>query len=519
MPLPRWLTVPAWSFFGLIALAPIFYLAIVAWADGPTFSAWEAFPWRMLGNTVLIATGASAFAVLVGAPCAWLCARTDLWARTFWRGACLIPALIPPYLHALTWQKMWASAGGLFGGAGGMPLPPDPHGVAGVALVLGCAYFPLVMLLTLGGLYSADRGAEEAGRMQQGAWRTLNWITLPLVLPHLLTGALLVFLFALLEFGVPDLLRVRVYTVEIFVQFSALFDPIGAIRLAAPLLLIAMVVVALQVRLMNGRRYWSFNPLGFGGHRYPLGWKQIPALAFLGAVFCAGVVVPVAVLIRQARAVTDVLPTLAATADTVLFSLATAAAAAALMTVLSFAIAHQWVRATGFRRLALDYLICLPLAIPPILLGIALIQIWNRAATAWIYGGSLIVIFGYVAHFIPITSRIVAAYGERLNPHLEESAALLAGPVSTLGRITLPLLFPGLRAAFVVAFVLALGELGVTLLVIPPGRSTLPINLYNYLHYGAEPVVALLSVLLLGLQSLVILGLSVASGRRARGLA
>ncbi|MBK8964328.1 MAG: ABC transporter permease subunit [Candidatus Competibacteraceae bacterium] len=185
------------------------------------------------------------------------------------------------------------------------------------------------------------------------------------------------------------------------------------------------------------------------------------------------------------------------------------------MTILSFVIAHQVVRTAGFQRLLVEYLIHLPLAVPPILLGIALIQLWNRAATEWLYGSSLMVVIGYVARFIPFALRVVVAHGEQLPPQFEESAALLACPARAITRITLPLLAPGLRLAFAVAFVLALGELGVTLLVIPPGRSTLPISLYNYLHYGAEPVVALLSLVLLGLQLAIIAGLSAIASARA----
>ena len=126
------------------------------------------------------------------------------------------------------------------------------------------------------------------------------------------------------------------------------------------------------------------------------------------------------------------------------------------------------------------------------------------------------VVLGYIAHFIPFTVRVVAARAEQLHPHLEESAALLARPSQVLWRVTGPLLFPGVRTAFIVAFVLALGELGVTLLVIPPGKSTLPISLYNYLHYGAEPEVALLSLLLLGLQIVIILSVSLIPSVRTR---
>lgn len=520
MPFSRWLTLSAWSLFSLIALIPILYLVAMGWADTAVFPNGAAFPWRLLGNSAAIAVSSSALAVLAGVPYAWLCTCTDLWNSRLWRVAGLIPLLIPPYLHAMAWQRASTDLGGLFGNAGS-PLSITLHSEVGVVLVLSCAYFPLVVLLTLGGLSSLDSSAEEAARMQQGIWQTSTRITLPLILPYLLTGAMLVFLFALLEFGVPDLLRVRVYTVEIFVQFSALYDPIGAVHLAMPLLLITLAAVALQVRLMRGRRYWCLHLRGPGVYRYRLGAWQLPALAFVGAIVALSVLLPITMLVLQARWTINVLTTLTTMSETLLFSIAVAATAALLMVILSFGIAHQLVRATGLQRLLLEYLIHLPLAVPPILLGVALIQVWNRPATDWLYGSSLIVVFGYITRFIPFTVRVLAAYGEQIHPHLEESAMLLARPSQVLQRISLPLLAPGLRAAFAIAFVFALGELGVTLLVIPPGKSTIPITLYNYLHYGAEPIVALLSLILLGLQLVVILSVSPAlwGERELRGLA
>ena len=61
----------------------------------------------------------------------------------------------------------------------------------------------------------------------------------------------------------------------------------------------------------------------------------------------------------------------------------------------------------------------------------------------------------------------------------------------------------GLAAAFVIVFILTMGELGVTLLVVPPGVETLPVRIYNLMHYGADAAVAALSLILVAIQLLV----------------
>ena len=113
---------------------------------------------------------------------------------------------------------------------------------------------------------------------------------------------------------------------------------------------------------------------------------------------------------------------------------------------------------------------------------------------------------------MPFTIRAVYASLQQVHPSLEEMGWLMsARPCRVIARITLPLVRHGLLTGFFIAFVLAMGELGVTLLILPPGMATIPIKIYNYMHYGAEATVAALCLILLALQwlfSLSLLGFS-----------
>ena len=118
------------------------------------------------------------------------------------------------------------------------------------------------------------------------------------------------------------------------------------------------------------------------------------------------------------------------------------------------------------------------------------------------------IVLGYMAHFIPFTIRAVYANLQQLNPRLEEIAWLATNnKVRIITRITLPLLKNGLITGFFISFILAMSELGVTLLIMPPGMETIPIKIYNFMHYGAEAMVAALCIILLVLQLLFSLGL------------
>ena len=133
-------------------------------------------------------------------------------------------------------------------------------------------------------------------------------------------------------------------------------------------------------------------------------------------------------------------------------------------------------------------------------MGIALNKVWNRPTIDFVFRCPLIIILGYIAHSISFTIRIICSGIKQINPHLEEAGFLgTSSWTKVVGKIVMALLTPSLLVGFFIAFILSLGELGTTLLVIPPGRETIPIKIYNLMHYGADQMVAALCLILVGI--------------------
>jgi ABC-type spermidine/putrescine transport system permease subunit II len=105
-------------------------------------------------------------------------------------------------------------------------------------------------------------------------------------------------------------------------------------------------------------------------------------------------------------------------------------------------------------------------------------------------------VLGYLARFIPITALALAAT-TRYVPVSHEEAAAVSGAawLRTIWRIVLPQMRLGLAAAWVIAFVLVFGELGVSILVAPPGEATLPIRVYTIIANTPSSQVAALALL------------------------
>ena len=157
---------------------------------------------------------------VIGIPLGILLGRVALPAKGLIRIALAAPAFIPPYVMALAWVYL----------GNGLPFVSRDvasgwtYSLPAAVLVLALVFYPLPMLATEVAIRRVDGRFEEAGLMVARPRRVLFRITLPLSAPVTIAAALLIFVLAISEFGVPGLLRVRVYTTEVFTAFAALYD-------------------------------------------------------------------------------------------------------------------------------------------------------------------------------------------------------------------------------------------------------------------------------------------------------
>jgi iron(III) transport system permease protein len=441
-------------------------------------------------NSLSLAAGATIFSLVLGVPMAFLISKTDLAARNVIAALCVVPILVPPFIHAIVWSRLQQ----MIGWVSGLQI----HSIWGSIWVLGLAYYPFVTLLTTSGLRGVDRGQEEAALLSRSRWQTLRHISLPLTLPHILTGAIFVFVFSIMDFGVPDILRVSVYPVEIFVQFSTFYDNRAAALLSFPLILVALALMLLQRRLMKERAYIS---PGAGVSRtgsYSLGMVGIPGFIFCVIVLGLSIAVPVGMLLKGAGPFSSYIRVFKASMEQMLLSFSLAAAAAFVTVLLAFLLAYIVLRGTGWQRTVLAVAVFIPFAVPATSLGVGFIEIWNRPMLDVIYSSQFIIILAYLARFLPFAVVTLHSGLKQIDRGLEEAANLAVGSwTRVIGRVVVPLLWPSVLAAFFIVFILSLGELGTTLLVIPPGKETIPIKIYNLMHYGAEQSVAALCLIMI----------------------
>jgi 2-aminoethylphosphonate transport system permease protein len=165
---------------------------------------------------------------------------------------------------------------------------------------------------------------------------------------------------------------------------------------------------------------------------------------------------------------------------------------------------------------ALDALLMLPVALPTVVIGLALLVAFHRPPVM-LTGSPLIVALAHFVIVFPFTYRSVAGVLEGLDPRYEEVAASLgAGEATIVARVVVPLVAPGILSGFILSFALSMGELGATSMVYPPSYSTMPVAIFELVERGFYAQGAAMSVILLGVGFAALVSLYALQGRLRR---
>ena len=475
-------------------------------------------------NTFIISSGTMILATFLGVALAWINARTNCPWADYLEPYNLIPFFLSPFVGAIAWHNLASPKIGLLNvwyrdifGVEGYLLNVD--NLWGVIWVTGLFFTPLVYLFVIGSLRRMDPSLEDSARTTgAGLLRTTLTITLPLVTPAILSGAIIVFVTSAGEFGVPFKLAApygwETLTTQIFTK--AVGDDanhyLGA-TMSMVLGVITVILIWVQRVYIAPRSYTTVTGKGFRPNVLDLGkWKWV-AFGFNLSYILVAVVLPIfclfivslhpvwtAEIIPSDMSMNNYVKTLfwwredsiRAATDGIINSFILAFSGASIAMVLALVVSYMIHRTKGFGSKLLDFLCVVPIGFPGIVLAMGVLVTYIQTP---IYATLWILLLGYITRFFPYGQRNIASIMLAISEELDQSSRMSGATwFTTLRRITIPLLKPGIFAGWVLLFVIFLRELSISIILYSTGTETISVGVYYLANFENEALTSALSM-------------------------
>lgn len=453
---------------------------------------------NVLTNTVAIAVMATLMAIVIGFTLAWILTRTNVKGRAALERLMELPYYMTPLVGALAWGVLTSPKSGffnqlfhLFGGTGDLF---NIYSMFGIAWIMALFEGTVAFVMIAASMKSMDPALEESARvMGAGKLRTALTVTLPLVMPGVLGATLFVFaemlgsFAAALVIGIPA----RIYVITTAIWDSTLSYPPAYGRAAAMGLALFVVMFGMlsfyrwvvrrgSYATITGKAFRP-RPMDMGG----LSWLLFGVCALY--IFLA-VVLPIAALLFTSlqRFATVILsqaqftfgnyqqafslgPVREAMANSLTLGFGVASVGVVVMALLVWIIYRSQLVGRGY----VEYLVMFPQAVPRMVFGLALLWAWLNMPIP-IYGTLWLLALAYFTVMLPLGVRTLAGVVLQIDKSLEECARVCgAGWGYQMRTITLPLLKPGILAAWLLIFMACVRELGVSVFLMGPNAKVI----------------------------------------------
>ena len=451
---------------------------------------------------------------------AWAVSRTDMPGKGLVRLLVVGAFITPPYLGAIGWILLAGPNAGWLNRAyetitGASEGLFDIYSFPGLAFIIAIYTFPYLFIFTSSALDVVSSEMEDAANiLGAGTVRTMLRITLPMVTPAILGGAIVTFLETIALFGSPALIaipgRFNVVTTQLLQFFSEPVRVEVAAAYTIPLLLITIALFAVQRGILRRKGFVAVS--GRGGERRIIalgGWRWA-MLGYALAVLSCSVLLPYAALSQAALARSwgqgwsfanltlhnfqYILFEHETARQSILNSFIYAGASACLVIALSLAIAYIVARKL-LPGAGLLGLVCMaPFVVPGIVLAIAFYAAYAPPPLA-LYGTGTILVLAFTTRFLPIGYANAAASLRGINPEMEEAVRILGGGrLLAIRRVIAPLLKRSLAGAWLLVFIPATRELSTAMFLYGPKTRTMSVMLLDMSEEGNFEQLAALGV-------------------------
>ncbi len=489
---------------------PVFYIFRASFLDPETgafslvsYQAFLKYPFylRCLTNSLVASSLAVFFSLLLGVPFAFFLSRYQIPGANIMKTLGTLPLILPTFIGAEAWLLL-LGRNGLFSHVFeffGLP-GPTIYGLKGVVLVFSLQFFPYVFLMVSSAMNAIDRSLEEAAvSLGAGRLRVFFTVTMPLVTPAVLAGALVVFFMSIENFGVPIIIGedFRVLSTQAYNEFISEMggNPSMAGALSMILLSVTLLLTVLQKYWVERKNY-AMSSVNrpeirrLGPWATFLAWLFCFALVFVAlfpflVVMAASVTKSVGpVLYFGQFSLDNFVKAFTIAPRPILNSFFLATTATLIGIVFGIVASYLLVRRRGPVTYLLDVLIMLPLAIAGTVQGIALAVTYNRGVIV-LTGTWMILVLAYFIRKVPFSIKTTSALLHQIDKNIEEASINLGlPPFRSFLKVVLPVMLPGIVAGAIIMWVTTLAELSSTIVLYYGPWSTLTVEIFQRIGSG-----------------------------------
>ncbi|MGE5241561.1 MAG: ABC transporter permease [Bacteroidota bacterium] len=537
---------------GVLTLGPVVMLLMGSFAKGLT--AFGSFTlekyiaaytdpafYEVIINTTVFVLGSSMLATGLALFLAYLNTRTDIPFKFLFRIISILPMMIPHLLFAVSWALLLNPSNGMMNMVlknvfGLESAPFNIYSLPGMVLVEGLLDMPVSYLIIAPAMASFDVALEESSRVfGAGTWRTLLRVTLPVLRPAILAAFILGLVRGLASFATPSVLgmpgRVNVLSTYLYQMIATGFAPDYGQAAAVGMSVLATsitLIVVYRALTAASEKYVTIAGRGYRPTVIELKAAKIPLFAVVGLLSLILIVLPVAVLFYTSLVPYSMVPSARAFSlmswkhwievvqDPIsLLSLKNSIflgmVGATLGVLLSIFVAYVIVKVKSRASGVLESLSFLSFSFPGIVIGVGFMWFFVQTplyATIWA------LLIGYIATYLPYGIRPLASAFVQVHAHLEESSLVCgASPLTTMRRIIIPLLIPGIVSAWILMASMFVRELTLSVVLSRPGTEVLAVQILRFADDGLWGRLSALGIIMIFISTALVVLATLIGGK------
>lgn len=455
----------------------------------------KPYYYRTLLRSLVVCSMTTLFACIVGVFIAYVMTRYNIPGKTFLHVLIILSLMSPPFIGAYSWITLLGRNGIVAKALGSIGLKaPTIYGRNGIIFVFTLHLFPYVYLYTSGAMNSIDSSLEEAAEnLGMNKFKRILTITLPVVLPSILAGCVMVFMTSLADFGTPMLLGegYTVLPVLVYNEYmsESATDPFMASSLSVIIVACSLLLLTVQKLVIDKKNYTMSTlrpPQETKLHGMKRALATLPVLLVVGLALLPQVVVICQSFVERSFSgmvkginLNNYRSIMKRLGQNIFNTYSFSLIAIVFIVLVGILVSYVIVRKKSKASSLIDTLIMFPYVIPGSVLGIGLIVAFNHPPLVLV-GTSSIMIISYIVRKLPYTVRSGSAFLYQMDPSVEEASINLGvSPMKTFFTMTARMMLPGVMSGAVLSWITCINELSSSIMLYSGKTSTISVAIYQ----------------------------------------